>query len=176
MALRIGFDSRWRAAAGVGAAMALSMLALIGVARLVPTANSASLAASAAENAAFTAIQNETTSLGSADTSALTSGFSGDALATEQNLRLQVRKMITSGTDYPGRTTLSNIQIMGLTGDYQATMTLDFAAHVTLANMKNGAVQDYSRSDLIYHVVLTNVDGAWKVNSIASQFAPGGGP
>lgn len=176
MSPRPGFSSRRRALIGVGAALSMSVIVLIGISRLIPKVDSASIAAAAAENAAISAIQNETESLGSSDTASLSAAFTGGALGAEQNLRNQVQKMIASGSDYPGKTTLSNVQIESLSGDYQTTMTLDFSAHVTLANMKAAVVQDYSQSDLVYHVVLTNVAGAWKVTSIESQFAPGGGP
>lgn len=168
------FMSRRVAVGTLVAVLALGLVAL-GATRLISGTDAASLVANQAKAAAISALENEYLAIGSNDAAAIDRLFTGAALEEMRQQRQHIRQLITDN-DYPGKKTLSNVRVLSIKGDYATTMTIDFTAHVRLANMKGSRTVDYSEADEICHVIVVQDDGAWKVSEVRWKYAPGSGP
>ena len=162
-----------RTAALVILSLGVILVGLLAATRLVPGASATSVPEAEVRAAALAGLRAQYSALLPSDDSQARSLFTGKALAKELALRAHVHDLIRQDQDYPGVLELTNVQVLDVYGDGTAA-TLDIAAHGKLANMKAGTVQDYSESDVIYHVVVIREDGAWKVTDLAWEFAPGG--
>jgi hypothetical protein len=165
-----------RVVAATAAGVLLLLVATVLVTRLVSQMDAASLVAAQARSAAIAALEDQFVALGTADESAVDLLFAGAARSEMRGLKPHIRQMVTDQTDYPGKRTLSNVQVFSIKGDDATTMTMDIRAHVKQADMRGGRIAGYSEGEVDFHIVMVRDGDAWKISDLDWDWAPGFSP